>query len=457
MIYNKECDATTLLRIPFMKNHMKLIITGMAVLLSVPVSQAELPETPSLYITTNGAHVNLYWDEITGADNYTLIASNSNDGSLFGQFDLGDNTQVSTVLPSGSGLFVSIRAENAEGNSGFSLPRLLLVPSVSATVPSVQEVIQNYSRNVIFNTYIDLAEQTKLLRASILELQLETTTKNLHQAQNAWRNARRPWEQSESFLFGPVDTQGLDPSLDSWPINATDIQNVMDSDSPLTTEAVSAFDPTLKGFHVIEFLLFGNNNNKAASELTTREMQYLIAAATALSNDAQTLVDAWNPNAGNFLSELSRAGAGSTTYPSLASAVQEMVEGMIGIVDEVINGKLLKPLDERDPNLVESQFSGNSRTDFINNIRGIRNVYTGTYLLSEGPGLNALVKSINPALDEAINNQIEKTITTIYAIPQPFTVSISSDSDSIQTAIDETENLLTLLIDQLLPLVRTIR
>jgi len=440
-----------------MKNPMKLILTGAAVLLFAQVLHAEPPETPKLHITTNGPQVHLYWDEITGAGNYTLMASNFNDGSLFGQFDLNANTQVSTLLPPGSGYFVSIRAENAEGNSGFSLPRLLLVPSVSTAVPTVQEVIQNYARNVIFNTYADLAEQTRSLRAAILELQLETTARNLHQAQNAWRNARRPWEQSEAFLFGPVDTQGLDPSLDSWPINATDIQNVVDSDTVLTAETVNALDPTLKGFHVIEYLLFGSNNNKTVSELTARELTYLIAAATALSNDAQTLVDAWNPNAGNFLSELSKAGAGSATYPSLASAAQEMVEGMIGIADEVINGKLLKPLDERDPNLVESQFSGNSRTDFINNIRGLGNVYTGNYLLSEGPGLNALVKSINPVLDEAITNQIEKSIAAIYAIPHPFTASIGSDPDSIQAAIDETKKLLPLLIDDLLPLVRTIR
>jgi putative iron-regulated protein len=440
-----------------MKNLMKLTLIGMAIIMFAPVSQAEPPGTPKLHITTNGPQVNLYWDEVSGANNYTLIASNSNDGSLFGQFDLGTNTQVSTVLPPDSGFFVSIRAGNTEGNSGFSLPRLLLVSPASTAVPSVQQVIQNYARNVIFNTYIDLVEQTKLLRAAILELQLETTTKNLHQAQNAWRNARRPWEQSEAFLFGPAETLDLDPALDSWPINATDIKNVVDSDTPLTTETVSAFEPTLKGFHVIEYLLFGNNNNKVASELTARELAYMIAAATALTNDAQALADAWNPNAGNFLAEFSKAGAGSATYPSLASAVQEMLEGMIGIADEVGTGKLSRPLAGRDPSLTESQFSANSITDFINNIRSIRNVYTGTYLLSEGPGLNALVKSINPALDEAINNQIEKTIAAIYAIPQPFTESIISNADSVQTAINEAKNLVALLIDQLLPLARSVR
>jgi putative iron-regulated protein len=442
----------------FMKNWIKLTLTSVAIIMFATVSHAELPETPKLYITTNGPQVNLYWDEVTGADNYTLIASNLNDGSLFGQFDLGANTLLTTTLPEGSGYFVSLRAENTDGNSDFSIPHLLVVPGISTTVPTVEQVIQNYARNVIFNTYTDLAEQTKILRASTAELQFDTTDKNLSQAKNAWRNARRPWEQSEAFLFGPVDTEELDPALDSWPINATDIQNVLkNSGTPLTTEAVGAFEPTLKGFHVIEYLLFGSDGNKTASELTTRELAYLVAAANVLSNDAHALAKAWNPNDGNFLSVFSQAGAGSTTYPSLAAALHEMVEGMIVIADEVGNGKLSRPLTEQNANFVESRFSSNSRSDFMNNIRGLRNVYTGNYLLSEGSGLSALVKSINPALDEAINNQIEKAIAAIYAIPQPFAESIVSNAALVQEAVDEVKALLALLIDQLLPLVPSVQ
>lgn len=436
-----------------MKTWVKLILIGGVAVMFSAISHAEVPEIPKLYVTTNGPQVSLYWDEVSGADNYTLIASNLNDGSPFGQFDLDVSSRFSTTLPEGAGFFISIRAENTDGNSNFSIPRLLAVSPDSTEVPSVEQVIQNYARNVVFNTYTDLAEQTKMLRAAIIELQFDTTDKNLYQAQNTWRNARRPWEQSEAFLFGPVDTEGLDPALDSWPINSVDIQNVVDSGTPLTTETVSAFEPTLKGFHVIEYLLYGNDGRKTASQLTTRELAYLIAAANVLSNDARALADAWNPNEGNYLSVFSQAGAGSTAYPSPAAALQEIVEGMIIISDEVVNGKLSKPLAERNATFVESQFSSNSRSDFMNNIRSIRNVYTGNYSLSEGPGLNALVKSINPALDEAINNQIEKTIAAIHAIPQPFTESIVSNASLVQEAIDEVKTLLSLLVDQLLPLV----
>ena len=34
-----------------------------------------------------------------------------------------------------------------------------------------------------------------------------------------WITAREPWETSEAFLFGPVADKGLDPNMDSWPLD----------------------------------------------------------------------------------------------------------------------------------------------------------------------------------------------------------------------------------------------
>ena len=107
--------------------------------------------------------------------------------------------------------------------------------------------------------------------------------------------------------------------------------------------------------------------------------------------------------------------------------------------------------------LIKQKKVSDIKTDFINNIRGLQNAYTGTYLLSEGSGLNDLVRSVNPALDEAINNQIEKTIAALYAIPQPFTESILSNAELVQVAVDEVKNLVTLMVDQLLPLARSVQ
>ncbi|MDE6332566.1 MAG: peptidase M75, partial [Muribaculaceae bacterium] len=80
---------------------------------------------------------------------------------------------------------------------------------------------------------------------------------------NAWLEAREPWEKSEAFLFGPVDALGLDPNMDSWPLDQDNIVQILnsgnydnldwsDSDDDDTIEAVQS----VRGFHTLEFLLF---------------------------------------------------------------------------------------------------------------------------------------------------------------------------------------------------------
>ena len=70
--------------------------------------------------------------------------------------------------------------------------------------------------------------------------------------------------------------------------------------------------------------------------------------------------------------------------------MQEMVNGMIVIADEVANGKISDPFNEKDTTLVESQFSFNSISDFQDNIRGIQNVYMGKFA-ADGQGLDEFV------------------------------------------------------------------
>lgn len=435
-----------------MKNQIKFMIISAGMFLT-SLAWAVPPATPALYVSPDGTQVHLYWDEVPGAETYTILASEIATGALFGEFDMGDTNRISVALPAGSAYYVSVRAENADGPSAYSVPRQVVVAE-DASTPTTEQIIQNYAGNVIYNTYRDLADRAEKLNAAITEFQFQTTDINLSAAQQQWMNTRRPWEQSEAFLFGPVDTEGLDPAMDSWPVNAVDLQNLLDSDTELTVESVSALSDDLKGFHVIEFLLWGADGSKTSADFTERELQYLGAVASVLANDTQRLAQGWNPNDGNFLAEFAQAGSGSTTYPTQTAALQELITGMIGIAGELASVKLEDPIRLSDATLVESQFSLNSRADFMDNVRGIRNAYTGNYLLSEGPGLNALIKSTNPALDETINSQIEAAIAAIDAIPQPFAEAISASPTEVQAAIDAVNALLVTLSNELLPLAQ---
>ena len=71
--------------------------------------------------------------------------------------------------------------------------------------------LNDFANTVVLATYIDLDNRAGELLIAVKALEADTTQANLGQAQAAWKATRKPWEQSEAFLFGPVDTQGLDP------------------------------------------------------------------------------------------------------------------------------------------------------------------------------------------------------------------------------------------------------
>lgn len=124
-------------------------------------------------------------------------------------------------------------------------------------------IVDNYVDGVVLPTYKSLMEQNTALLNAITTFRNNPSDINFSNACDAWLVAREPWEKSEAFLFGPVDHLGLDPNMDSWPLDQVRIVGILDSgnfsdlewgtgdDDDAVEEAQSA-----RGFHTLEFLLF---------------------------------------------------------------------------------------------------------------------------------------------------------------------------------------------------------
>ena len=295
--------------------------------------------------------------------------------------------------------------------------------------------LNDFANKVVLATYTDLDNKAGELLGAVQALSAATNQAHLELAQNAWKAARTPWEQSEAFLFGPVDTQGLDPALDSWPVNRVDLDGVLGSGQALTAASIDALEDTLKGFHTIEYLLFREGNQRKAEDISPRELEYLVATTENLKSKTAQLASAWAASGENYAGEVANAGDTSTIYKSQKDAMQEMVNGMIVIADEVANGKISDPFNEKDTTLVESQFSFNSISDFQDNIRGIQNVYMGKFT-TDGQGLNEFVNGKDADLDARFQTEVQTAIDTIGAIPDPFRDSITAQRAAVQAAID---------------------
>jgi uncharacterized iron-regulated protein len=294
-------------------------------------------------------------------------------------------------------------------------------------------LLENVALDVVTATYQDLDAEAADLVAAVGALASSRSEADLAAARTAWRATRVPWERSEGFLFGPVSVEGLDPALDSWPVNVVDLQGVLASPSALTKDFIDGLEGTLKGFHTIEYLLFGEDGLKAASDLTDRELEYLQATTESLKGATATLSAAWSPSGENFAANLIDAGESGSVYVSRRAAVQELLNGMITIADEVGNGKINDPFSQQDVTLEESRFSNNSKNDFQDNIRSLRSVYTGDYT-SAGPGLDELVSSEDPALDARLKSEIDAAIAAIAAIPGDFGSAIFAAPAAVETA-----------------------
>jgi uncharacterized iron-regulated protein len=294
-----------------------------------------------------------------------------------------------------------------------------------------REVVIAYADSVVVPTYVLLSQRAAALEIAVSTLSTTPNDINLTAAKAAWVATRVPWEQSEAHLFGPVSANGYDPAMDSWPVNRTDLDAVLASGNALTQAYVSALPEEQKGFHTLEYLLWGDNSDKTAAALTPRELEYMKALASELTSVTSALASSWTTGVNGapaYRTVFTNAGMGSTAYPSLGSAAQEILVGMSGICDEVANGKIADPYDARDPQKVESQFSFNSLLDFADNLRGVLNAYTGDAAAAGtmGRGLSDYIAGIDPALDTRFRAEIADAIAAIGAIPPPFRTAITT-------------------------------
>ena len=270
-----------------------------------------------------------------------------------------------------------------------------------------QALVDNITDDVIVAGYTALQTESEELTTALDKLAANTTQANLEAAQKQWRDTRVPWESGEGHIFGPVDSLGVDPAVDSWPVDKAELDGSLSGWN--IGDSVDGFPDEQKGFHAIEYVLFGDGtttNTRPVGSLTAKQLAYVAALGASMEGEMKTLNDAWRVS-------FDGDAPYTDTFKglSVAASTEELMGGLIGIVDEVGVGKMGDPFNDQDTTLVESQFSWNSTTDFMNNIISVRNVWK--------TGMDELIAKIDADTAAAITTQIDDAIAKIIAISDP--------------------------------------
>lgn len=340
-------------------------------------------------------------------------------------------------------------------------------------------IINQYVDNVVMPTYRDLKTKNSALYNAVVAFGNNPSNAGFQTICDAWLAAREPWESSEAFLFGPVADFGLDPNMDSWPLDQEAIVNTLKSqqwntmqwegDYDEDDEAIAAAQ-NVRGFHTLEFLAFRDGKartltDQAASDNAadyvydesnaTAWAQYMRNTAQLLVDDVTLLCDAWETSYANEFKKHNRGD-----FTSGLSCIEQLIDGCIEIAGEVGGAKIGEPYDlymsgktQEALYAVESWYSWHSRDDYTNNIYSIRNAYYGSLDGSiNNNSLSKLVAKYDADLDSRVKAAIKAAADAIQAIPQPFRNNINTaEAASAQLACQDLSDVLE---DELKPFLQ---
>ncbi|MEM9920233.1 MAG: imelysin family protein [Bacteroidota bacterium] len=330
---------------------------------------------------------------------------------------------------------------------------------VEQSVDALKAGIQSNYADLVYTNYLDSYNAAKDMQDVLNDFIANPTDVTLEAAKQAWLVAREPYGQTEAFRFasGPIDADdGPEGLLNAWPLDESYIDYV---EGNLTAGIINNTTeyPTLDkalleslneiggeenvsiGYHAVEFLLWGQDLTDP-SELQTgmrpvtdftsapnadRRKQYLSITAELILDHLQLMLDEWDPSmSNNYRSEFMAL--------STDQAITNILTG-IGTLckSELAGERIFTAYDNVDQEDEHSCFSDNTHRDTRLNAIGIRNVYTGCYIRTDGiskvagPSLVDLMNVIDSEFSKDANNLMNDALAAVEATAIPFDFAIS--------------------------------
>ena len=337
--------------------------------------------------------------------------------------------------------------------------------ALNETELSIQQVTKQYLENVVFTTYTNLANATDDLYEQLDDAKAKFRAGTLTQGDidkicAKFLEARTYWEASEAFLYGPATTFGIDPHIDTWPLDldalAVSLSNsaqvaMLDNGDDGIAYAGAKLGQELLGFHGIEFIIFRDGKNRTLASLKAnetdeafegktvsgeQELVYAVAVAGDLRDKCFQLEVAWRGESaakahqerveecefetqvgdfyyGENMLNAKKAGSTYATWQAVLIAIFD--SGCSNICAEVANTKIGNAWSGEDVNYIESPYSKKSFEDFYENISSIKNsLYGGINLSSANANsLLSLVQKKDAALATKLNTRLDAALKAL--------------------------------------------
>ncbi|MEJ0012398.1 MAG: imelysin family protein [Bauldia sp.] len=299
-------------------------------------------------------------------------------------------------------------------------------------------------------SYAAASDGAKTLATAIAALLDKPTVETLAAARKAWTAARPSYLVTEVYRFydGPIEAR--EGEINSWPMNEAFIDYVVGNPDAgiindpkseislvkliLNNQASDESDVTL-GWHAIEFLLWGQDlsatgpGDRPVSDFipgqgnNDRRRTYLKVVTDRLVADIAQVTEAWAPDATNY----------ATTFLALPprEAIGRILNGLAILSgSELMSERMAVGLDSGDQEDEHSCFSDTTHQDFVYDVKGVENVWTGKYPGYTGPGVRDLVAKVDAGLATEIDGLLADTTAKIAKLGDPWDQVLAAAPDT---------------------------
>ena len=336
------------------------------------------------------------------------------------------------------------------------------------------------AKRLFVANYFDIAEassrsalaQGRALKKAVSAFVRDPKPETHLLAKVSWMRARLPFLQSE---FSRMD-DGSDKvnsafynRLNGWPIDPTHIDytesnvggNIISNREKyptITSELLRSINleegksDITTGYHVIEFLLWGEDLDKSSSgkrsfkdydgnnsALAKRRADYLVNCCDILIEDLEKLVSEWDRDGKNNIRSRLDLMQEDQAITKILSRVSFLADDLAkSQIDRII----IKGLAFQE----QSTFSDTTHFDFLHTVAGISNLAAGAYVGLDGKlqvvglGLIGLSEQAPNSKADKIRSLINNAMKSAQAFKGPFD-QFDRGGENINTSEDATINL----------------
>jgi len=343
----------------------------------------------------------------------------------------------------------------------------LLAAGQSPAAIDEREVISHYA-DLAEAKYADSLTAARGLQRVVDTLVATPSPTTLEAARAAWKAARAPYQQTEVFRFGNPVVDAWEGKVNAWPLDEGLIDYVEmgriggnPDENPLFEANVianprltiagheidaSVIDRALivevlheadgvetnvaRGFHAVEFLLWGQDLNgtgpgagqRPATDFDPenctgghceRRAAYLKAATDLLVDDLAWMLEQWGQGG-----DARRALLETSPRDGLAAILTGMGSLSYG---ELAGERMKLGLLLHDPEEEPDCFSDNTHNAHFNDVVGVRDIYLGRHTGPDGralsgPALSDLVAASDPAADRLLRGRLDDTLARMQVL-----------------------------------------